>query len=390
MTRFRLPLLLTLVTSALLTACGGAKPPSTPAAALSPVAVTTVAATEQSWPLIYEATGTVRARTSAVIAARMMGYVREVRVREGDRVREGQILVTLDARDLDVSVTHAGAVLEEVRSAIPEADSAVAAAQAALDLAQSTFRRMQDLSAKRSITAQEFDEASAKLKSAQANLAMARARRAQLDVQAARVEQDVKASEVARSYAEIAAPFAGIVTAKPAEPGSMASPGAPLVTIERDGSYRLEVAVEESRLGNIHVGQNVSVVLDGVAQPVESRVAEIVPMIDAPSRSNVVKIDLPALAALRSGLFGRARFTLGTRSPLTIPAGAVRENGQLQSVLVAENGVARTRLVTLGERSGDRIEVLSGLVSGEKLIAPIPATLQDGAPVEVRPSEVRQ
>ncbi len=142
-----------------LAGCGEApreKSNATPAPAPT---VSTVTATNQTWPSIYEATGTVRARTSAVISARMMGYVREVKVQAGDRVREGQLLVTLDTRDLDVSSRRAEAAREEVRSGVPEADSAVAAAKANLDLAQVTFGRMQDLFQKTSISNQEFDEA---------------------------------------------------------------------------------------------------------------------------------------------------------------------------------------------------------------------------------------
>lgn len=349
-----------------------------------PVAVSVVPVAEQPWPSIYEATGTVRARTSAVIAAKLLGYVREVKVQAGDRVREGQLLVTLDARDLDVNSRRAEAALDEVRSSVPEADSAVAGAKANLDLAQATFKRMQELWNKKSISNQEFDEASAKLKAAEAAYQMARARRAQLDAQAARVQQDVRSTEVARSYAEITAPFAGVVTAKSADPGAMAVPGAPLLTIEREGAYRLEVSVEESRVTAIRVGQPVSVTLHGVDRRLDARVSEIVPAVDAASRSYTVKIDLPSLPTLRSGAFGRASFSLGSRSPLTIPTGAVTARGQLQSVVVAENGVAHTRLITAGQQSKDQVEVLSGLTAGEMVIFPVPPGLADGAAVEVR------
>jgi RND family efflux transporter MFP subunit len=369
----------------LLAGCGNEAVKRDATQTASPVAVTAAAVSEQPWPSVYEATGTVRARTSTVIAARMMAYVRDVKVQEGDHVREGQPLISLDSRDLDIGLSHASAALDEIHTSIPEADSAVAAAQASLDLAETTFKRMQDLFAKHSISNQEFDEANAKLKSAQAQLAMARARRAQLDAQALRAQQDVKASAVSRTYAEIAAPFAGVVTAKSVEPGAMTTPGAPLLTIEREDSYRLEAGVEESKLGSIKVGQTVSVTLDSSAQPVMSRVAEITPVVDAASRSYTVKIDLPSRPGIRSGMFGRASFALGSRNVRSIPAAAARENGQLQSVFVIENGIARGRLITLGEKSGGSIEVLSGLSPGEKVVAPIPAGLTDGAPVEVRP-----
>ena len=349
-----------------------------------PVAVSVVTVAEQQIPSIYEATGTVRARTSAVIAAKLLGYVRDVKVEAGDRVKEGQLLVTLDARDLDVNSRKAEAALDEVRSSIPEADSAVAGAKANLDLAQTTFNRMQELWNKTSISHQEFDEASAKLKAAQSNYEMAQGRRAQLDAQAARVQQDIRSTVVARSYAEITAPFAGVITAKSVDPGTLAVPGAPLLTIEREGAYRLEASVDESHLSAIRVGQPVSVKLDGVDRTLDARVSEIVPTVDAASRSYTVKIDLPTVPALRSGAFGRASFSLGSRSPLTIPAGAVTERGQLQSVVVAENGLAHTRLITIGQKVKDQVEVLSGLSAGEKVIFPVPPGLSDGAAVEVR------
>jgi RND family efflux transporter MFP subunit len=214
---------------------------------------------------------------------------------------------------------------------------------------------------------------------------MARARRVQLNSKLAQADQEVRSTEVTRSYADVLAPFAGVVTVKSVDMGSLALPGTPLLTIEREGAYRLESPVEESRLAAIRVGQPVSVTLDSVDRTLEARVSEIVPTVDAASRTYTVKIDLPALPALRSGVFGRAAFQLGSRPLLAIPVGAVTERGQLQSVFVADNGVARTRLVTVGQKVKDRVEVLSGLTAGEKVILPVPRGLSDGARVEVRP-----
>jgi multidrug efflux system membrane fusion protein len=367
-----------------LTGCGEA-PREKTAASSAPVAVSTVTAATETWPSVYEATGTVRARTSAVIAAKLMGYVREVKVQTGDRVREGQLLVTLDPRDLDVSSRRAEAAREEVRTAVPEADSAIAAAKANLDLAQATFGRMRELFQKTSISNQEFDEASARLKAAQAAFAMAEARRVQLNSKVALADQEVRATEVTRSYAAVLAPFPGVVIARSVEPGSLAIPGAPLLTIEREGAFQLEAPVDESHLAAIRVGQAVSVTLDSVDRTFDARVSEIVPAVDAASRAYIVKIALPPLTALRSGVFGRVAFRTGTRSLLAIPAGAVTERGQLQSVMIAENGVAHTRLITNGQKVKDRIEVLSGLTAGEKVIFPVPPALTDGAKIEVRP-----
>ena len=319
-----------------------------------------------------------------------MGYVREVKVQTGDHVREGQLLVTLDPRDLDVSSRRAESAREEVRAGIPEADSAVAAAKANLDLAQVTFGRMQDMYQKKSISNQEFDEASARLKAAQAAYDMARARRTQLDSRLAQADQEVRSTEVTRSYAEVLAPFAGVVVARSVEPGILALPGTPMFTIEREGAYRLEASVEESRLSAIRVGQPVSVTLDSLDHTLEARVSEIVPAVDAASRAYIVKIDLPMLPTLRSGVFGRAGFQLGSQSVMAIPVAAVAEHGQLQSVFVDENGIAHSRLITTGQKVKDRIEVLSGLTAGEKVIFPVPPDLSDGTALTVGSAEVRQ
>ncbi len=121
-------------------------------------------------------------------------------VTAGARVREGQTLVVLDARDLDAAAGRARASREEVRNAIPEADSAVTAAKAHLDLVEVTYKRMKQLYEKKSISDQEFDEASAKLKAAQAELAMAQARRAQLDQ---RLASGGTGSSSGRSFAQL-------------------------------------------------------------------------------------------------------------------------------------------------------------------------------------------
>ena len=367
----------------LLSACGGPET-HTRAAAPTPLLVQTIAVTAQEWPDTYEATGTVRARAATAIASKVMGHVQEVNFRLGDHVREGQLLVTLDSRDLEANVRRVEAAREEVRGAIPEAESGIAAAKANLDLAQATFKRMEELAAKKSISNQEFDEAAARLKAAQANFGMAQARRAQIDSKLAQVDQEIRAAAVVRDYAKITAPFAGVVTVKSVEPGTLASPGAPLLTIEQEGGYRLEVAVEESRIASIRQGQQAAVFIEALGQRLDARVSEIVPSVDASSRSYLVKLDLPPLAQLRTGMFARATFPSGATRVVSVPLTALQERGQIVSVLVAEDSTAHTRLVTAGRRNKDAVEILSGLDAGEKVIVAPPAGLVDGGRVEIR------
>jgi RND family efflux transporter MFP subunit len=362
---------------------GCAKPASEKKAVeAAPVAVKTVAAASVEMPSVYEATGTVRARTTAQVSAKVMGYVREVKAQAGDTVKAGQVLILLDDRDLASGYRQAEAGLNEARQGMSEADNAIAAAKAQLDMTQLTMNRMKDLYDKKSVSAQEFDDVSMKLKVAQANHEMALSRRGQLQARIRQAEEAVGGAGIMKGYAEVKAPFAGVVTERRVEPGNLAAPGQPLLVIEQAGALRLEAQVDESRLGSIRAGQSVTVTLD---QPIQARVSEIVPAVDAASRSFLVRIDLPALPRLRSGMFGRASFPQGQRQVLMLPAGAAIEQGQVQSVMVAQDGYARGRLVTLGQRTGDRVEVLSGLAAGEAVIHPRPAGLADGARVEVRP-----
>jgi RND family efflux transporter MFP subunit len=367
----------------LLTSCGNEPPRRAAQPQTAPAAVHVAAVATEDWPATYEATGTIRARTTATISSKVMGYVQQVSAQVGDHVREGQALITLDARDLDANLRRAESGRAEVESAVPEQENATVAAKANLDLAQTTFKRMQELAAKKSISNQEFDEASARLKASQANYEMVRSRRSQINSKMATVEQEIHAAGIMRDYAKIAAPFSGVVITRTAEPGNLATPGTPLLTIEQDGVYRLEASVDESKLASVRVGQAVEAVLDA-SRKLNARVSEVVPSVDSASRTYLVKLDLPAAPQLHTGMFARAIFPLGVQKVVAVPLAALTERGQLQSVLVVEDSVAHTRLVTTARRTGGAVEILSGLSVGEKVVLPVPAGLQDGARVEVR------
>jgi RND family efflux transporter MFP subunit len=370
----------------LLAGCGHKETPA-PHKTATPVtlSVTAVAAAMAEVPIVREAAGTVRARASASVSSRIMAYVREVRVQQGDSVRAGQLLLTLDPKELDSAQRQAEEAQREARSMEAEVTAAIAAARAQFDLAQTTFRRMNDLFQKRSISNQEFDEAQAKVRLAEANFEMAQAKRKQLESRIAQAAEAVKSASIMRDYTQVTAPFAGVISEKRVEPGNLATPGTPLLMIEQAGSFRLEVPVDESLLTTLKRGQRIEVQLEALDRSVMAPIAEIVPVVDASTRSITVKLDLPSLANARSGMSGRARFGDGVTKILVIPVSAVRPEGSLQTLFVAGDGIARSRMVTLGNRHGDQIEILTGLSEGERVITPLPSTLHDGDRVEVRP-----
>lgn len=369
---------------ALLPGCGPQNPAARQAERPPAVSASVVRLQEERVPELYEATGTVRARVSSVLSARVMGYIREIRVRAGDPVRAGQVVAVLEAREIDSGLRQAEAAREEARNGLPEVDNAIAAARAQLELAEATCRRMKSLFDQKSITQQEFDEVEARRRMAQANFEMARAKRAQLEQKIRQADQAVAQAAVMKGYTEVTAPFNGTVIERKAEPGMLAAPGMPIVVVEQAGNYRLEAAVEESRLGRIRPGMAVEVVLDSSGEPRPGRVEEIVPALDPGSRTFTVKISLSG-GLLRTGMFGRARFAMGEKKALLAPPEAIVRQGQIEQVFVVAGGAAKARLITTGAQHGSRVEVLSGLAAGETIVAPVPATLQDGARIEVRP-----
>ena len=348
--------------------------------ATAPVSVTAYTVSQVDWPVTYEAVGTVHARASTIVTSKLMAYVSEVHAKLGSLVHAGQLLAVLDARDLDSAVRRAHSGRAEAMAAVPETESGISAAEADVEMARATFRRMKNLHETASISDQDFDQASSRLKSAESALKTARSRREQLNSRIAQAEEEIRSAEILLTYAEIKSPYAGIVATKPVDVGTLAAPGFPLMTIEVEGAYRLEALVDESK--QITHGQTATIAIDGLGRTLQARVTEIVPAVDISSRAYTVKLDLPKIDRLRSGMFGRASFVTGRQPVTAIPEAAVQEQGQLRFVLVNDNGVARRRFITIGRKRADRVEVLSGLSAGERIVGATTTVVNDGTPVK--------
>jgi multidrug resistance efflux pump len=371
-------------------------------------------------PRWLEATGSVRAQLEANIATKVQGRVMEVYVHEGDRVRRGQPLLTLDARDLEAGiaqaeanrrasvvgydnarvtaqmeastsaariaqaeaqVTNAEAAVQSARARKDlvrsgprrqekvQAGLAVAQAQSSLTLAETNLRRMTSLFSQGAVARQQVDvaqnqydlakaqydtavqsrsiaeegsrqedirsaeeavrqaeaglvEARAGLREARAGALQVNVRRQQIRGAQAQIGQSdaaVRLARVTRDYATINAPFDGIVTQRLADPGALASPGVPLLTVQ-GGPIRLEAVVPEGALASARKGAAVPVSLDALpGKALTGRISEVAPQGDAQSHTFLVKIDLPASLA-RSGMFGRARFRTARTAACFSPA----------------------------------------------------------------------
>ena len=361
-----------------LAGCSARRAAAAPPDAAEPIAVTVAEVAMTDVARAIDSGGVVQARTTATIAARIQAPVREVRVSPGDQVRAGQTLIVLDGDDLAAGARGARAAALAAEQGATAAAAELRAAEAGLALARASHDRIAGLQARRSATAQELDDVTAALRSAEARVAGASARTSQAAsaVESAWATGD-QASTTA-SFTTIAAPFDGMVTGKMVEPGNMASPGVPLLRLEDTRGFRLEVRVDESRIGQVRNGDSVPVFLGNGTTAITGRVVEVSRAVDADARAFLVKIALPDAGGLRSGEFGKARFGGTPRRALTVPASAIVRRGQLTSVFVVDQGVARLRLVNLSES-----EVLAGLTESEVVILSPPAGVIDGRRVSV-------
>lgn len=348
--------LLTTALGAVLSGCGNERP----VANASPETigdVSVIVAQETAVPDWLETVGTVEAAQTSQISSQMTGNIIEIEAHEGDRVKRGQVLAVIDEAQPREAVDQATAALAAAGKEVSAADSEFV-------LAESTLKRYQQLYGKKSVSPQEFDEINAKSQSAQARRDMAGARQAQASAALAEARTSL-------GYARIRSPFAGLVTQKMADAGTMASPGMPVFTVEDTRSYRLEVPVDESDIHLVHLGETAPASIDALGNAqLTGRIVQIVPAADPASHSFLVKISLPRDTRLRSGLFGRADFARGQRHTLLIPRASIVRRGQLDGVYVLDaNQIAELRYVTLGMSAGESVEVLSGLQNGDELVA---------------------
>jgi RND family efflux transporter MFP subunit len=336
------------------TACDRA-PETVPLAA--PISAPTARAEARSVPQRIEVSGSVEAERSAAISSRVMANVVAVRVKAGDAVHAGQVLVEIDP--------------QTAKGQEAQARGALAQAEAGYALAEKNFQRYEALAKSGAASPLELDMA-----------------RMQFEQAKGAREQGRGALEAASSVSNesrVVAPFAGRVTARLVEAGDFAAPGRPLVMLESGAGRRLAVAVPASvaTSAGLRLGGTLPVNIDGVAGVErEARIVEMSPGADPASHTFTVKLELSG-PPVASGLTGRAWISSGTRDAVLVPAGAVVSSGGLDVVVVKDaEGKARSRAVTLGERrEGQPVEVLAGLSGGETVLLGLTRVPPDGAPV---------
>ncbi|MBE7559633.1 efflux RND transporter periplasmic adaptor subunit [bacterium] len=291
--------------------------------------------------VIEEAVGTLRAERRTQVSSKILATIQEIRVRAGDKVAAGDVLVVLDSRDL--------------ASRLAQARQNVTSLEANLKNLKLAYEREKALFENQATSKSSLDQKEAAYHVAEAELERGR--------------QAVREAEVATTHAVIRAPVAGVVVDRLAEPGDMAAPGRPLLSLYDATALRLEAPVRELLATTLKVGDSLSVRIDALDLTLPGTVDEIVPEAEAASRSFLVKVGIPRHEGLYSGMFGRLLIPAGERERVCMPLSALEEVGQLQFVNVIDRGRLDRRLVKIGEHSEHGfVEVLSGVSPGEVVL----------------------
>lgn len=337
-------------------ACHNGETPAPPPPASHTVRVATVQ--RQAVPREYTVPGSVISDERVQLSSRISGFIKTLAAREGDRVRVGDVLVQIDAADVAGAIERAGAAL--------------ASAEADLADARDDVRKFAALAGTGAIPADTLRKAQVREDVAAARVAEARAALATARAQ--------------RAYTTIVSPVNGVVIARLAQAGDLATPGAPILEIEARQSLLFQTFVAESRVADIRIDDPVRIKLDALPEPLAGRVLRIVPSGDVVTRRYEIKMSLPETPGLLPGMFGRARFVVGTDRPLLLARAALVERGGLVGAFrVGERGQAEFRWVRTRREFDDAVEVTAGLKPGDRVVIDPPPALRDGDLLEIAP-----
>jgi RND family efflux transporter MFP subunit len=336
-------------------ACGGES--RAPRALPPELAVQAVAATRAKLPSAEAFVGNIRSQQAIIVATKMMGRIQSISVREGQAVKKGQLLVQVDAA--------------EAHGAYEQSRAGLVAADVQFANAKRDFERLKSLFDKGAINEQQLEQM-------QGGLAAATAQRAQADA-------NLRMTQTLLSYGRITAPEDGVVTRKWMDTGNLAGPGAPILSLENPKLLEISVSVPEDKAQKLAVGQAATIRIDSIAKLITSQIGAVVPTSDPMTRTSQIKISLPLESDLQPGQFATVRFDSMAHDDLTVPVDSLLRQGQLDGVFVVDQGVARLRWIQVGQSEDKVAQVLSGLHEGDLVISPLPADIEDGYRVQVRP-----
>lgn len=346
----------------------------------APPSIRVVAAERRELVETLSVNGTIIAREEAAVGTDLNGLtVLALRADEGDVVKKGDVLAVLDRSMLDTQLAQivasraqAEANIAQMRAQIGDADVGVRQASEGLDRAAALQKKGIATDAQRDNAVNGLDSAKAKLDAAQKALSASEAQLAVIDAQ-----KDNVLVQIGKT--ELRAPADGLILARNATLGGVVSAGsAPLFRIAIDGKFELAADVAETALPRLASGMPAKVTMPGLDTPIAGWIRRISPEVNQSSRLGSIRIELEPDAAARAGNFAKGEIELVRREGVAVPASAVMYAGSDAFLQAVEDGVVKSRKVTLGARAAGMVEIASGLSEGEEVVSRAGTFVADG------------
>jgi RND family efflux transporter MFP subunit len=325
------------------------------------VTVTLKKAVQSSSAKSIVASGQVQASQSATLSTRMMGNVEKITVNVGDKVQKGQVLISLDAAN--------------VKAKLSQANASILQAEAQLKNVQTNFNRYQKLFEQESISQKELDDVTTQLSVAKAQLEAA---------------EEMKNEVISQlKYAEIKAPFSGVVAAKFIKEGSLANPGQALMIIDNPNQFEVVASIAESEIASVKKNNQVMISIASVSEEFTGVVKEISSNAKSSGGTYSVTILLNETnEKIYAGMYAKVAIESATTSDsrsIFIDKSALIQKGQLHGIYtVSQNNTAILRWVKLGRSTANQVEIISGLTNGESYILSSEGKIYNGVPVTIK------
>jgi RND family efflux transporter MFP subunit len=330
------------------------------------------------------------------VMAKVAGYVRAINVDIGSHVAHNSILATLDVPEIQDDLAKAKAAVAAAEANIATAQAEVRRAQAGANIAKLSFQRIQDVATrdKGLVPRQDIDVAQAKQFQADAQLASANSSFKSSQQSKIEAESEYSHAEAMVQYATIRAPFAGVVTKRYANIGSMIQAGIssqtqamPVVRLAQNNVLRLTLPVPVSAVADIRDGQAVDVNVSSTGGHLQGKIARYADAVQMATRTMDTEVDVPnPKGTLIPGMYAEVHLHLADRpAALSVPLDAVDGLGtSVQQAYVVRDGIVHLVTVTIGLQTPNRVEILSGLQRGDSVIVGRHTGLSDGEKVDAR------
>lgn len=305
--------------------------------------------------------GQVTSKETAVISTRVMGFVTGFKVKVGDKVQKGQLLVTISNGDILAKLAQAQAMIAEAETALKDA--------------KKDYERYEELYKQKSASAKEFENVTLNYNS--------------LKAKAEAAHQMKNEADAMLIYTNLAAPFSGVVTQRSLDEGSLANPGMPILMVEQAGSYEVRASVSEGDIANIKTGIVAELEVKSTGKKYNGKISEVSTSSQYSGGQYFIKISLPSQQELFSGMFVNVSIPIANaitnENNILVPASALIYKDQLVGIYtITESNQALLHWLKIGKTTGDKVEVLSGLNAEEKFILQSEGKLFNGAQISIK------